>query len=153
MLGGVTTGEFGCDVRYEAFDPAHPPRWLDQMLVLAHAHALFTWVEAELRDSDLLSGPEPHAWNAKQPAYEFPTGFPQARALVRRVKDARHWLVGAWAADGCDREVSITVPDLGEYRILARPAGTVHRVELRADLRVVTWLDEDAMRPSLKVSR
>lgn len=30
MLGGITTGEFGCEVRYEPFDPAQPPKWLDQ---------------------------------------------------------------------------------------------------------------------------
>ena len=44
-------------------------------------------------------------------------------------------------------------PDLGEYRIHARPAGTVHLVEQQADKRNVTWLDEDAMKPSLHLKR
>ena len=73
--------------------------------------------------------------------------------LVRRVKDGRRWLIGAWAADGVEREVTVTVPDLGEYRLRARPAGTIHLVEQQADKRNVTWLDEDAMKPSLQVKR
>jgi hypothetical protein len=121
--------------------------------VLAHAHALFTWVEAELRNSQLLPGPKPHAWNNQQPAYEFPTGNPHARVLVRKVKESPRWLIGAWTADGIEREVSVSVPDLGEYRILARPAGTVHLVEQTRERAKGTWLDEDAMKPSLKVTR
>lgn len=151
MLGGITTGEFGCEVRYAPFDPAQPPKWLDQMLVLAHTHALFTWIESDLRNSQLLSGPQPHAWNQDQPAYEFPTGCKDTRVLVRHVNGVPRWLVGAWAADGVERDVTVTVPDLGEYRILARPAGTVHWVEQLADKRKVTWLDQNAMQPSLSV--
>ena len=149
MLGGITTGEFGCEVRYEPFDPAQPPKWLDQMLVVAHAHALFTWIEADLRNSQLLPGPQPHAWSKHHPAYEFPTGHKDTRVLVRRVNGAPRWLIGAWAADGIEREVTVTVPDLGEYRLRARLAGTVHLVELQAGKRNVTWLDEDGMKPSL----
>ena len=149
MLAGVTTGEFDCNIRYEPFDPAHPPHWLDQMLVLAHAHALFTWVEQDLRKSQLLPGPKPHAWRKDQPAYEFPTGFANTRVVARRVKDAGRWLIGAWAADGVEREVAVSVPEVGEYRMLARPAGTVHLVEQAAGKRKVTWLDKDAMQPSL----
>ena len=153
MLGGVTTGEFDCSVKYQPFDPAQPPHWLDQMTVLAHAHALFTWLEADLRNSDLLPGPKAHVWNPKHPAYEFPTGHGNTRVLVRRVKDTNRWLVGGWAADGVEREVTVTVLDLGEYRLRARPAGTIHLVEQQADKRNVTWLDEDAMKPSLQVKR
>ncbi len=150
MLGGLTTGEFGCEVRYGPFDPAEPPHWLDQMLVLSHAHALFTWIEADLRNSRLLPGPKPHAWSKEHPAYEFPTGQAGTRVLVRRVNGAPRWLIGAWAADGVEREVTVNVPDLGEYRIRTRPAGTVQLVELQADKRSVRWLDEDAMKPTLK---
>lgn len=152
MLGGITTGEFGCEVRYGPFDPAQPPKWLDQMLVVSHAHALFTWIEDDLRNSRLLSGPQPHAWSKEQPAYEFPSGHPNTRVLVRRVNAAERWLVGAWAADGVEREVTVTVPDLGEYRILARAAGTVHAVTLHAGQRTARWLDENAMQPSLTAS-
>lgn len=150
MLGGVTTGEFDCNVKYQSFDPSQPPHWLEQMTVLAHAHALFTWIESDLRKSQLLPGPEPHAWNKEQPAYEFPTKSPHARVLVRRVNDAPRWLIGTWAADGVERMVTISVPELGEYRIAARPAGTVHLVTMEAAKRTVIWLDEDAMAPSLK---
>jgi hypothetical protein len=151
MLGGVTTGEFGCDVRYEPFDPALPPKWLDQMLALAHTHALFTWIETDLRNSRLLPGPNTHAWNQDRPAYEFPTGHRDTRILIRRVTGVPRWLIGAWAADGVERYVTITVPDLGEYRILARPAGTVQWVDQLADKRSATWLDENQMQPSLAV--
>jgi hypothetical protein len=149
MLGGVTTGEFDCSVRYEPFDPAQPPHWLDQMLVLSHAHALFTWIEADLRNSQLLPGPKPHAWSPTQPAYEFPTGNPNTRVLVRRVNGTPRWLIGAWAADGVEREVTVTALDLGEYRLKARLAGTVHSVTADVERRTARWLDEDAMKPSL----
>lgn len=152
MLGGITTGEFGV-MRYEPFDPAQPPKWLDQMLVLAHAHALSSWIESDLRNSRLLPGPQPHAWSKDQPAYEFPAGHRNTRVLVRRVNDAPRWLIGAWAADGIEREIAVTVPDLGEYRLRARPAGTVHLVEQRPGGRSVRWLDEDAMNPSLTAKR
>jgi hypothetical protein len=148
MLGGITTGEFGV-LRYEPFDPAQPPRWLDQMLIVAHAHALFTWIEADLRNSQLLPGPNPHAWNKEQPAYEFPTGHKDTRVLVRRANGASRWLIGAWAAGGIEREASIKVPDLGDYRLRARPTGTIHRVELQGGKRNVTSLDVNAMKPSL----
>lgn len=149
MIGGITTGEFGV-IRYEPFDPAQPPKWLDQMLTVAHAHALFSWIEADLRNSRLLPGPQSHAWSKDQPAYEFPTGHKDTRVLVRRVNNASRWLIGAWAADSIEREVTVTVPDLSDYRLRARPAGTVHLVEQQEVKRVVRWLDEDAMRPSLK---
>jgi hypothetical protein len=152
MLGGITTGEFGV-MRYEPFDTAQPPKWLDQMLVVAHAHALFTWIEGDLRNSQLLPGPEPHVWNNTRPAYECSTGSTHARVLVRKVRESPRWLIGAWAADGIDRVVSVRVPDLGEYRILARPAGTVHLVEQEGERAKATWLDEDAMKPSLRVTR
>jgi hypothetical protein len=153
MLGGVTTGEFGCEVRYEPFDPTQPPKWLDQMLTVSHAHALFSWIEADLRNSRLLPGPLPHAWSKEHPAYEFPTGQKDTHVLVRRINHAPRWLIGAWAADGIERDVTITVPDLGEYRLRARPAGTIYQVEQQAGKRNVTWLDEDAMKPSLQVKK
>lgn len=119
-------------------------------MAVAHTHALFTWIETDLRNSQMLPGPEPHAWNDEQPAYEFPTGHENTRVLVRRVQRAMlaHRRVGRRRRR---REVTVTVPDLGACRILARPAGTVHRVEQVADRRKVTWLDRNAMQPSLSV--
>lgn len=109
--GGITTGEFGCEVRYEPYDPSPPPKWLDQIQVVAHAHALFTWIESDLRSSQLLPGPEPHTWNKKQTSYEFPTNYKDTRILVRRVNGAPRWLIGAWAADGVERVVTANVPE------------------------------------------
>ena len=153
MLGGITTGEFDCTVHYEPFDSNQPPHWLDQMLVLAHAHALFTWIEADLRNSQLLPGPKPHAWSKEQPAYEFPTGQKDTRVLVRRMNGAPRWLVGAWASDGIKREVTVSIPDLGDYHILARPAGTIYLEEREGETMKRTWLDEDATKPSLQINR
>lgn len=152
MIGGITTGEFDCRVRYEPFDPTRPPHWLDQMTVLSHAHALFTWIEPFLRGSQLLPGPGTHAWNAGQPAYEFPTGYPQTRVLARKATESRMWLVGAWAADGKERTVSVHVPELGTYEIAARPEGTVHLVAQDGDKRAIRWLDAAGMTPSLSAS-
>jgi hypothetical protein len=123
------------------------------MLTVSHAHALFSWVEADLRTSRLLPGPQPHAWSKEHPAYEFPTDQKNTRVLVRRANNAQRWLIGAWAADGIEREVTVAVPDLGDYPIRARPAGTVHLVEQVAGKRNVTWLDQNAMQPSLSVQR
>lgn len=149
MLGGVTTGEFNV-MRYEPFDPAQPPPWLTQMLSVSHAHALFSWIEADLRNSQLLPGPQPHAWNKEHPAYEFSTGHKDTRVLVRRVNNANRWLIGAWSADGVERDVTVTVPNLSDYRLRARPAGTIHLVEQQESKRSVRWLDEDARNLSLK---
>lgn len=147
MLGGITTGEFGV-VRYEPFASTNPPHWLDQLPVLAHAHALFTWLEQDLRQSRLLPGPRPHAWETAHPAYEFPTGHQHARVLIRRVDGKPRWLIGAWSTDGIERDIAVTVPDLGEYRLRARAAGTLHQVDLSSGQRSVRWLDEEAMTPS-----
>ena len=152
MLGGITTGEFGV-LRYEPFDSSQRPKWLDQMLVVSHAHALFSWIEMDLRNSQLLPGPKTHTWSTQQPAYEFPTGHKDARVLVRRISGASRWLIGAWAADGVERTVTITVPELGDYRIEARAAGTVHQVVIEANQRAVRWIDEHEMTPSLQMQR
>jgi hypothetical protein len=152
MIGGITTGEFGCEIRYEPFAPDRPPHWLDQMTVLAHAHALFTWVEPLLRESELLPGPSRHAWNQEQPAYEFPTGHAATRVVIRKANNANRWLVGAWAADGVERPVTVNVPVLGEHRITGRPEGTVHLVDRTGDKAAVRWLDEAGMTPSLTAS-
>jgi hypothetical protein len=69
------------------------------------------------------------------------------------VKGENQWLVGAWAADGVERSVSISVPDLGEYQVPARPEGTVYLVAQRGDQLKSWWLDEVGMTPSISVSR
>lgn len=152
MLGGTTTGEFNCDLNTAAtFDATSPPKWLDQMAVLAHTHALFSWLEPVLRNSDLLEGPYRHKWNSSQPAYEFTQD--NAKVMVRRTKNRDQWLVGAWAMDGVEQNVTVTIPDFGEYTIQARSCGTVFLIEKKGKVVTSKWYDKNGMYPSLTASQ
>ena len=152
MLGGVTTGEFGCDLDYSIkFSKNNPPKWLDQMAALGHAHALFSWLEPVLRNSDLLEGPYKHKWSPTQPAYEFTQD--NSKVMVRKTKDKNQWLVTAWAMDGVERDVTVNIPILGAYTILARTCGTVFLVEKTANGISSKWCDENGMFPSLTASQ
>jgi hypothetical protein len=148
MIGGVAgyfaypKSGFGGDMGDE------PPHWLQQMMVLARVHALFSHLEDFLRNGDLLPGPDRHRWSQDLPAYEFPTGDPDARVLARKHKQRSEWLITAWAAGGDDREVSVTVPQLGAMSILARPSGSVYRATLRQGQPALTLLDRDGTLPS-----
>ena len=99
-------------------------------------------VEDLLREGDLLPGPDRHRISRADPAYEFPTGDPTARVLVRRHNQRPEWLLTAWAAAGEAREVTVTVPDLGEVQLLAMPEAAVYRAVIEdgaAVLDAVGW--------------
>jgi hypothetical protein len=98
------------------------------MMVLSHAHALFSHVEDLIREGELLPGPDKHRHMPSLPACEFPTGHPEARVLVRKHRARQAWLIVAWAADGVEREVTVDVPILGKVVVQARPCGSVYRV-------------------------
>ncbi len=106
------------------------PSWLWQMMHLARAQALFSHLEEFLRDGELLPGPEKHRRAKKLPAYEFPTGHRHTRVLARKRRKRQAWLIAAWAADGIERQVSVTIPELGTVEVLARPCGSVYRATL-----------------------
>lgn len=148
MIGGVAgyfsypPGGFAADLGDEM------PDWLDQMVVLARVHGLFSHLEEFLRDGDLLPGPDRHRWSQDQPALEFPTGDAEARVLARRHHRRPEWLVTAWAAGGEDRDVSVEIPELGRVTLLARDCGTVYRAALRGGKPVLTLVDEDGMLPT-----
>jgi len=149
MIGGVAgyfsypkPGGFSGDVSEE------PPHWLRQEMILGRAHALFSHLEDFLREGDLLPGPDKHVWTKDQPAYEFPTGDADARVVARKHRKREEWLVTAWAAGGEDREVTATIPELGEVTVLARDCGSVYRVTLQDGEPVLTLVDEDGMLPS-----
>jgi len=36
------------------------------------------------------------------------------------------WLIAAWASDGPEKDVSVSIPDLGDAKLLARPCGSVY---------------------------
>lgn len=130
------------------FPADQPPHWLQQMTALAQVHALFSHLERFLREGDLLPGPNRHRFSNDLPAYEFPTGDPEVRVLARRLKEASQWLVTAWAAAGPDREVTLTIPALGELTLHARDCGSVYRVEIADGRPVMSWTDQDGLRPS-----
>ena len=79
-----------------------------------------------------------------QPAYEFPTGYADTRVLARRLRGQDEWLVTAWAADGTNRTVSVSIPDLGTVDLLARDCGSVYRATTDA----LTLLDPDGVFPT-----
>jgi hypothetical protein len=113
------------------FPADQPPHWLRQMVSLARVHALFSGLEESLRRGDLLPGPEKHRFSKEHPAYEFPTGEANVRVLARKLKDKPEWLLAAWAADGRDRSVKTTLPELGAVTLQARACGSVYRAALR----------------------
>jgi hypothetical protein len=131
--------------RFKApFAEDEPPHWLRQLVAFGRVHALFSHLEDFLRNGDPLPGPNKHRWSKNQPAYEFPTGDPNARVVARKRRDRAEWLVTAWAADGPERDVKVTIPDLGEITLPARPAGSVYRITKDA----TTLVDQDGMLPT-----
>ncbi|MBT3376726.1 MAG: hypothetical protein HN742_42460 [Lentisphaerae bacterium] len=149
MLGGnagyyaYPKGGFGVE-----FPEDEPPHWLRQMTTFARVHALFSHLESDIREGDLLPGPNRHVWSKDHPAYEFPTGDPEARVVARRRKDTTRWLVAAWAAGGEEREVKVTIPDAGTVAMLARPAGSVYLVQMDNGQAVPLLADPEPERPS-----
>ncbi len=133
-----------------------PPNHLQQMIALGRVHALFSHLEDFLRDGELLPGPLKHKnKNADElPAYEFPTDDPNVRVLARKKKNSEEWLITAWAADGDARDVNVSIDELGDFILNARPAGSVYRVRAIAQVKheppesEIKLLDVDGMLPS-----
>ncbi len=146
MVGGnagyyaYPKGGFGVSFRKD-----QPPHWIRQKIALSRVHALFSHLEEHIRNGDLLSGPQKHVWSKEQPAYEFSTGGKGARVVVRKHKKKDEWLICAWAADNKEREVEVTIPKLGEVKLLARPAGSVYMVKGKGKLQLI---DKDPLLPT-----
>ncbi|MBI2302364.1 MAG: hypothetical protein HYU66_25955 [Armatimonadetes bacterium] len=143
-----TAGMVGGCAGYFAFPVETDPHCIEQMLMLGHAHALFSWLEDDLRHGDLLPGPNKHRWSKGLPAMELPTGDPDARVLVRRQRDKPLWLLTAWAAGGPDRDLPVDVPELGRVTLHARACGSVYRARIAEGKPALTLLDPDGMNPS-----
>jgi hypothetical protein len=159
MLGGVA-GYFSYPKPGFADDLGDEiPSWLWQMMHLARAHALFSHLEEFIRDGDLLPGPGKHRRRKTLPAYEFSTGHPHTRVLVRKHRKRAQWLITAWAADGEQREVSVDIPQLGAVQILARPCASVYRAvavqetDYEPPVPKLTLVDKDGMRPSARLGK
>jgi len=150
MIGGCAgyfsypkdKGGFGGDYGDE------PPHWLRQMMVLGRVQALFSHLEEFVRNGDLLPGPDKHVWSRELPAYEFPTGDPEVRVLARKHRQREEWLITAWAAGGEDREVTVSLPKLGEVVLLARSVGSVYRATLAGTAAKLTLVDRDGRLPT-----
>ena len=154
-----TAGTLGGNAGYYALPPGgfnasfaedKPAYYLPQMTRLSHVQALFSYLEDDVRNSDLLPGPGKHRWTGDQPAYEFPTGTAGIRVLARKNEGEDKWLITAWAADGMDRPVTVTIPDLGKVTLLARAAGSVYTATLEDDKAQLLLNDPDAMTPTVK---
>lgn len=149
MIGGnagyydYPKGGFGVEFAADA-----PPHWLRQMVALSQVHALFTHLERYLRQGDLLPGPNRHKWSKDIPAYEFPTGDDNARVLARKIYMKPDWLITAWAADGKDREVTVTIPELGEVKLQARACGSVYTSTRANGAAEVKLIDVDGTYPT-----
>lgn len=124
----------GFDVK---FPPNEPPNWIEQLVALGRVHAQFSHLEHYLRQGDLLPGPAKLRGSKDMPAYEFPTGDANARVVVRKLKAKPQWLITAWAADGKEREVKVTVPELGEVALKATAEANVYDATLKDGKPVV----------------
>ncbi len=143
MIGGIA-GYFDHPKQgFEAtFTTDSPPNWLQQMIALSRVHALFSHLEKYLRQGELLPGQMKHRWSKDTPAYEFSTGDPDIRVLARKHHQKPTWLIVAWAASGSSRKTSVTIPQLGQISLLARPSGSVYTAEVAANKAQLTWVDQ-----------
>jgi len=139
-----TAGMIGGVAGYFSVPKADDPHWLWQMTALSHCHALFSHLEEFLRNGDLLPGPDRHRWTKDLPAYEFPTGDPDARVVARKHRERDEWLITAWAAAGEERTVAVEIPGLGKVQLDARKCGSVYRAKVGELKRV----DGDGMQPT-----
>lgn len=154
---GAVAGYFslpeGCDGKDAG---ASAPPHLKQMTALGHAHALFSHLEEFLRDGDLLPGPLQHSRDPKLPAYEFSDPTKGVRVFVRRLRKQDKWLIAAWAANGEARDIVVSIPELGQMTVNARPAGSVYLASMKAQAgntppeTAIELLDADPMNPSAK---
>lgn len=149
-------------------DPNNPPPWTRQIMALGQVHGLFSYLEPIIRNGDLLSGYNNYNYLSKQnqKSYEFvPTQgngstnpATQDRVIARKLRSQDKWIVAAWAADGIDNPINVTIKD-DEFNtnftlnnINARAAGSVYLVTLESGSPVATLIDTDPLKPSLNAA-
>lgn len=143
MIGG-NAGYYqflGRDGLTKPFDPNSPPHWLLQIKALSDVHAQFSHSEDMMRNSDLLPGPNKHCFSKDLPAYEFPSEDKNVRVVIRKHRHQMEWLVTAWASDGDTREIKVSVPILGTFKVSARANGIVYQARLSGETAVLTPLN------------
>ncbi len=131
------------------------PRWLEVYVDLGEVHALFSHLEDDLRNGDLMPGDGKQTMVKQVPAvldgYELyarapgtTTRDPQVRVVGRKHKTVGgRVLVAGFVAAGADREVEVTV-DGAKVKLAMRGAGSVYVI----DKGVPKLLDLDPMRPT-----
>jgi hypothetical protein len=130
MIGGIANYSFepagGMDA---SFAPDNPPNWLEQMLAMSRVHAQFTHLQEYLFDGELLPSPARHTMSTDLFRYEFTNTVADAtaRVLARKHNDREEWLITAWAAGGDARDVTVTIPDLGDVTVNASDSGNIYR--------------------------
>jgi len=99
----------------------------------------------------LLPGNGMHISSTDQPAYEFTntTADATARVLARKLRGQNQWIVTAWAADGTNRNVTVSIPTVGVLTVLAANSGSVYQVTMSGTNVQQTLLDEYASFPPL----
>ena len=119
------------------FPEDSPPHWLEQFAAAGRVHAQFSHLEDYIWNGDLLEGNgqstaspyNVHAIARDQPSYEFTNTVADAtaRVLARKHDDRDEWLVTAWAAYGNARDVTVTIPTLGEITVTAHPEANIYK--------------------------
>lgn len=112
----------------DTFAEANPPHWLRQIEAVSRVHAQFTYLEDYIWNGELLAGSSPHVMSTDQAAYEFTNTLASAtsRVLARKHNDRNEWLVCAWAADGTNQDVTVTIPTLGTITVTAADSGNLY---------------------------
>jgi hypothetical protein len=153
------------------------PDWFWPIVDFSHVQALFSHLEAYLREGDLVQGAT--SYGAKEHPYaadtrpvkfyalqlkgveykratcfgELETGTrnyaPTAYVMARKLPGQEKYIFGAWANVGADREVTAIVPGKGEVRLQARASGSVYLAERSANgMWSTKLLDPNGMLPS-----
>jgi hypothetical protein len=143
-----------------SFEETTPPHWLLQMEASSRVHAQMSWLEDYIRNGSLLSGNgqsiaspyNVHAMARDQPSYEFTNTVADAtaRVLARKHNDRNEWLVTAWAATGNARDVTVTIPTLGEITVTAHPEANIYTATAAGGLKL---LDATGQHVGRKVGR
>lgn len=157
---GANVGYYGAETVYPAlFDKATPPLHVTQAMQGSRVHALFSWIEPFVRNSDLLPGPHLHAYTGL-PAYEFirqtntnGTSITENcgdRVMARKHKTNNEWLIVAWNQDQAgESDVTVTIPILGTVTVRLRNAGTLYYARLNGSVPELTMLDNDGLVSSI----
>jgi hypothetical protein len=134
---------------YTTFPIDQPPHWLQQVVALSRVHAEFSYLTNWLYGSQLISGPQRHFKSSDQPAYEFTNNAadPNIRVLARKMYNTNEWLICAWAADGANRNATVTIPILGTVQVLARDCGSIYT----GTITNLTLVDKNGLFPTGRI--